>query len=771
MVTPENRFLIDAAFIVERTQKTFSGAPLMTAAGRDHTFTFGCVRDFLRLRRKLGIKVGVLIIGKEAYSVSSRDNVLDLIAILKELKIPHVHDPLNLGLHVASRLHSEFSHIVTVDRRFLQFCTEDLIVVLPREGKQIEWDWMSSETVKTMMGIGPKEIPTYLALTDPSSPAALTNNQAIRLVELYGNIDSIYRNLGKVVSAQIRKKLAECESSIRQSYAENRCDPLGNLMLNPVQDISLDALDTVNSRQLLMKYGFHSLVALLANPSEVRPVSQGSPPSSESYHAVVDRKGIQQLESIVRASKLCSIDTESDDEDPREATLFGISFSVKDGDAYFVPLIETELKDLTRNDVLKAVRRIFNSEVDFIGHNIKYDYLVLRRSGVTIKRVHFDTMLAAYDCHGDWPFFNLPYVCKRYLGKDIKSYSDLVSDGSTFLDLPLREMVKHACQDADVTRRLYPVLLAQLQERGITEQFLNHTMEHLRRLANLEFDGVAVDVGRLDRIKEHLVEQVTRLRSEIFTMVGKIFDLESQQVLSEVLREVANLRGYIGPRRLTVSALEHLAIVEPVARLVVEVKRLRSRVARLESISAAARDGKIYPLFNQIKSRTGLVATSGPSLFDIEGPSELKSCFDGRVRDLFVDPRKSLHILAEVTKDPVLIKVRASKTKVDPVMAKHPLMQKIDPDELLLRLAVGQSDTVLSKRFLVDRLKIGTMRHDLEKRYQTMFQWLNGFRRLARAKYYATNGNLRKHIDGLKSSDVARRGQALEHAVRWLICY
>ena len=111
------------------------------------------------------------------------------------------------------------------------------------------------------------------------------------------------------------------------------------------------------------------------------------------------------------------------------------------------------------------------------------------------------------------------------------------------------------------------------------------------------------------------------------------------------------------------------------------------------------------------------------------------------------------------------------KTNVNPVMAKHPLMQKIDPDELLLRLAVGQSDTVLSKRFLVDRLKIGTMRHDLEKRYQTMFQWLNGFRRLARAKHYATNGNLRKHIDGLKSSDVARRGQALEHAVRWLICY
>ena len=170
MVMPENRFLIDAAFIAERTYKTYLGAPFMTATGRDHTFAFGCVRDFLRLRHKLGIKAGVLIIGRDAYASSSRDSVSDLIAILKELKIPHIHDSLNLALHVISHMRSGFSHIVTADRRFLQFCTDDLMVVLPREDKQAEWDWISSATVKTMMGVVPKEIPTYLALTDSVSP-------------------------------------------------------------------------------------------------------------------------------------------------------------------------------------------------------------------------------------------------------------------------------------------------------------------------------------------------------------------------------------------------------------------------------------------------------------------------------------------------------------------------------------------------------------------------------------------------------------------------
>ena len=163
MVTSKNRFIIDAAFIIERVHKTFFGAPLMTASGKDHTFAFGCVRDILRLRRKLGIKAGVLIIGKEAYSFSSRDAVLDLIAILEELKIPHIHDHRNFSLQVSGRLRSKFSHIISADKRFLQFCAHDLIVILPGEGQKNEWDWRSPEAVKTIMGIAPKDVPMILS--------------------------------------------------------------------------------------------------------------------------------------------------------------------------------------------------------------------------------------------------------------------------------------------------------------------------------------------------------------------------------------------------------------------------------------------------------------------------------------------------------------------------------------------------------------------------------------------------------------------------------
>jgi DNA polymerase I-like protein with 3'-5' exonuclease and polymerase domains len=295
-------------------------------------------------------------------------------------------------------------------------------------------------------------------------------------------------------------------------------------------------------------------------------------------------------------------------------------------------------------------------------------------------------------------------------------------------------------------------------------------MPRCQRLGDLEIDGIAVNDRRLQSIKERLLEQVASRRSEIFAIVGRTFDLDSQPALSEILREVAELHDYIGPRRLTVSALEHLAVVEPVARLIVEVRRLRSRVARLESISAASHHGRIYPIFNQIKSRTGLVASVGPSIFDIEGISDLKSCFDRRVHDLFVDEKTSLRRLAKVTKDAILENSTARRGNVYPGMEKDPLMPEIDSEDLLLRLAVGHSDTVLSKKFLVDRFKIATMRRDLEKRYHTMFRWLMNYRRRTRTAGYATNGHLRKCIDGLKSADVSRREQALQQAVRWLVC-
>ena len=622
-----------------------------------------------------------------------------------------------------------------------------------------------------MMGIAPKDVPTYLALMEASNAQALTSRQAVRLIELYGDLDSIYENLSKVASGQIRKKLVKNETRARDYYSESKADRAKESVSCNVQTFSLSDLDTDRNRQLLRTYGFHSLLPLLANPTDVRLDLNEITPRPDSYHAVVDGKGIQELESLLLSSRQCSIDTESDDKDPREGVLLGVAFSVKDGEAYFVPLIEDDLKGLGKDDVLKFLKRICDSDIGFIGHNIKYDYLLLRRNGIRIKSIQFDTMLAAYDCHGDWDFFNLRDLAQRHLGERIKSYSDLVDEDKTFLDLPFKELVNHACQDVDVTRRLYPIFLAELNERNITEQYYEQTMRLMMHLAELEFQGIPADWGKIDAMRRSLIKKASHLKDDICKKVGIPFDLDSEKDLSAVFKEALVLRGYLAPRKITMAILEQVAISEPTVRLVVQYKRLRSRILGLESISASVTDGKIYPLFNQIKSRAGLLTTVKPSLFESDTLPELKSCFESGVRDYFRDRQRSLDTLSQVTQDRVLREIRTSKSKVDVFMAEHAVMKDLDHDECLLSLAVGQPDSKLSRAFLVDRLKVKMIRHDLGKRYQTMFQWLESYRRKAQANGYATIDGKRKYIDGLKSSDIARRERALEHAVRWLIRY
>src|SRR4051812_36796626 len=116
-VNPEDSFLVDGTFIIERTHKTFLGTPLLMVQGRDRTFTFGFARDFLRLRGILGIRTGVLVIGKDSHMITSDKNIEDVVGFLRTLDVPCVHDPRNDILQIAGSMSSRFSYIVTGDKR------------------------------------------------------------------------------------------------------------------------------------------------------------------------------------------------------------------------------------------------------------------------------------------------------------------------------------------------------------------------------------------------------------------------------------------------------------------------------------------------------------------------------------------------------------------------------------------------------------------------------------------------------------------------------
>ena len=770
MVNKQERYLVDVRFIVQRTHDSFLGAPLLTVAGKDHTFIFGFARDVLRLRQSLGTETIVLVIGKDARLITLDQNINDVITFLDEMKFPYIDDPSNITLSIVNYLYPQFSHIITADKRLLQLSRDDLAIVL-NDNHSEHPTYFFPKSIKSELGVDPADIPTFLALTTGAKKKRLTHRQAIRLVEEYGDIDSIYKNLAQISSSAIRSKLENNEREVRQYYSESIVDE--HLELTSFQVINTSRkLNSEQNRQTLRRYGFYSLLPMLNAPPDIHLVSVENNHQSESYIAVVNRKSIDELEAQIRLADVCSIDTESDSKDPKTGILLGVSFSLKDGHAYFVPLIERELEDLSKDDVLQFIKRVVCSDINIIGHNIKYDYILLRKSGVKIRSPHFDTMLAAYDCYGDWEFFNLKHLAHTLLGREIKTYRDIVDQGSTFLDIPFNDLVRHACQDVDMTFRLYTVLLNELKKRNLEQQYFNDTMSHLKRVCDFELNGVSIHEQKLGKIRDLLLQEAIHLKDKVTEKIGDgVYDLDSKKDLSTILTKILDLRRFGRVKSISLRFLEQAAMTEPTVRLIVQYKRVRKQIKVIETILTSVVQGKVYTTFNLTRSPAGLTTTSKPNLLDIEGKYELKSCFDKSLQGYFRDTQRSLDILADVTQDSTLNKVCRTESKVDSFITKHPLLSDIDHNDFLLSLVIGFMDSYLSRRFLVDQLTIATIRYDIEKRYSTLFKWIRNFQKNAVRNGYATVNGRRKYIEGLQSSNVARRKRAQEQVVKWLLQY
>src|SRR5262252_5310091 len=115
-----------------------------------------------------------------------------------------------------------------------------------------------------------------------------------------------------------------------------------------------------------------------------------------------------------------------------------------------------------------------------------------------LRNIHFDTMLAASECFGDWEFFNLAEVARRLLGTKIKRYNDIIGKEQTFLDVPFKDLVEHACADADMSLRLFHRLTIEVRNRQLEERFLWDRMGILVRLAAMECDGVRIAVKKIE---------------------------------------------------------------------------------------------------------------------------------------------------------------------------------------------------------------------------------------------------------------------------------
>jgi DNA polymerase I-like protein with 3'-5' exonuclease and polymerase domains len=492
---------------------------------------------------------------------------------------------------------------------------------------------------------------------------------------------------------------------------------------------------------------------------------------SKSYKAVLNCRDYNQMVERIALSNVCAVDTEADGTDSRVATLFGISFALACGDAFFVPFCQRDMGNLTPNVVKLGLRKLFKQRTRFVGHNLKYDFALLRRNGIDPPLGSFDTLLAAYDCYGDLDFFNLPFLAQKLLGRKIKAYKDIVPKEKTFLELPFDEMKEHGCSDADVTLQLYKFLQKELKERRIDQQFERRTMPLAGRLIDLEKLGVPVDGKRLEHLCSQLLSGMLEAKKRISDSIGIQIDLDSQEEIFTLITEKLGLRDVLRRKSLPQSLVEQLSSRQPLLKPVVEYKRKAKQLRRVQSIIKAIRRGRVYPLFSQTQERDGRISSTDPDLFADDGLEQLLDCVGGELAMWFHDSRKSLKFAEQASGDLVVKKDLRGQKGLNRFMRSVPIMSGLHHDDLLFRVLIGESPHQLSARFLVDQITSNGIILALETRYSKLFQHIRDLKAQALKWGYVERDGMRRYFDGLKSSSIEKRNKAQVLSCRWWLQY
>jgi DNA polymerase I-like protein with 3'-5' exonuclease and polymerase domains len=278
-------------------------------------------------------------------------------------------------------------------------------------------------------------------------------------------------------------------------------------------------------------------------------------------------------------------------------------------------------------------------------------------------------------------------------------------------------------------------------------------MRMLVKLAEMECEGVGIDVKKIEMSISHLQEDRDALKKLIFQEAGCEFDLDSRTETSGVLRKVEAFREWITSRSLAQSGMEHLAWRHRLVEQIVRYRRVRKRLRELGAIRSAARRGKVFPLFSQLRAPHRIATSSGPNLDEALRANAVR---DVLLNQDYPNPKQALQRLQQITGDEVLRTELARCARSEFQCAGAPLLEGLEHADV---------------RFLISPEKAMRIRANLQVRYSALFEWLDRFRREAIARGYAEHDGRRIYLEGLRSSNIEKKNTATASAIRWLVRY
>ncbi len=554
----------------------------------------------------------------------------------------------------------------------------------------------TEETLRERDAITPAQVIEMLALAGDSSDnipgvPKVGPKTALDLVHQFGSVENLLANLEQVKSAALRERL---RANVELARLSHRLVVIDTDVPMEIDLVAARVAPAEPERMIpiYQKFGFRQFLAEMS--------VSGAPTKEEAeYHLVDTEEKFKNFLGLLRAQKRFALDTETTSATPMAAKLCGLSFSWKPRESWYVP-VRGPMGDkvLDKKLVLDALRPILTDPaIGKVGQNIKYDAIVLRNHGVEVAGIVFDTMVAAYILDADRRRYALDDLAADFLNYRMIPITDLIGKGRTATTMdrvPCDKVCEYSCADADITLRLADLFEPRLREKEMLDLFDRYELPLIPVLADMEYQGITLDVKVLEKISAWLALQMERIEKEIYKEAGEEFNIASTKQLSRILFEKLNLQ----PGRRTKTGvstdsdvLEQLSLAHPLPGLVLEYRqmaKIKSTYADSLPEMVIPATGRVHTSFNQTGTTTGRLSSSAPNLQNIPIRSEVGE----RIRQAFVPSgpdrllltadysQIELRILAHICRDAALVDAFAKDLDIHQFVAAQ--VNNVTPEQV-----------------------------------------------------------------------------------------
>jgi DNA polymerase-1 len=484
------------------------------------------------------------------------------------------------------------------------------------------------DAVVEKFGVAPEQIVDYLALVGDSSDnipgvPGVGPKTAAKWLQQYGSLDNLVAHAGEI-AGKVGESLRAAHDTLplARRLATIKCDVM--LDVAPAE-LRRRQPDEDRLRELYSRLEFKTWLAELGGARRAVTAVDG-------YVAVTSEAQLDEWIARLEQAKLVAFDTETTSLDAMQAALVGVSFSVKSGEAAYVPLAHQypgAPEQLPLAKVLAKLKPLLENEsLPKVGQNLKYDMNVLAQHGVGLAGIAHDTMLESYVLDSTATRHDMDSLALKYLGHKTIKYDDVTGKGKgriNFSEVPIEQATAYAAEDADITLRLHEHLWPRLQALPALERVYREIeMPLVPVLARMERLGVRIDAERLRAQSRELEKRIFELERQAHDQAGQPFNLASPKQLQEILFDKLKLpvlkKTPTGQPSTAEEVLTELALDYPLPALILEhrsLAKLKSTYTDKLPEMINPNTGRVHTSYQQAVAATGRLSSADPNLQNI----------------------------------------------------------------------------------------------------------------------------------------------------------